>query len=76
MARLDEQYKGFCGYQPDGPGCQSSAATVYGSIGGIVTDQTGSVIPDAKLTLTNTAQGVPYRTATDSNGGYSFLSSR
>jgi len=55
--------------------CQvPSTAAVYGSIGGSVTDPSGSVIPGAKLTLTNTAQGIPYKTVTDSRGAYSFPS--
>jgi hypothetical protein len=51
-----------------------SWGAVYGSVGGIVTDQSGSVIPGAKLTLTNTAQGVPYKATTDPKGSYSFPS--
>jgi Carboxypeptidase regulatory-like domain len=51
-----------------------SRAAVYGSIGGIVTDQSGSVIPGAKLTLTNTTQGISYKAGTDSRGAYSFPS--
>ena len=47
-------------------------ADVYGSVGGIVTDQTGSVIAGATLTLTSRAQGIPYRATTDSKGAYSF----
>jgi len=51
-----------------------SQAAVYGSIGGIVTDQSGSVVPGAKLILTNTAQGIPYQASTDTRGAYSFPS--
>ena len=51
-----------------------STAAVYGSIGGIVTDRSGSVIPGAKLTLTNTAQGLPFKSSTDSKGDYFFPS--
>jgi hypothetical protein len=49
-------------------------AAVYGSISGVVTDQSGSAVPGAKVTLTNTAQGIPYKAATDSKGAYSFPS--
>ena len=49
-------------------------AAIYGSIGGIVTDQSGSVIPGSKLTLTNNAQGITYKTSTDARGAYSFPS--
>jgi Carboxypeptidase regulatory-like domain len=49
-------------------------AAVYGSIGGIVADQSGSVMPGAKLSLTNTAQGIHYGASTDSRGSYFFPS--
>jgi hypothetical protein len=49
-------------------------AAVYGSIGGNVTDPSGASIPGAKLILTNTAQGILYKTATNSRGAYSFPS--
>jgi hypothetical protein len=49
-------------------------AAVYGSIGGNVTDPSGASIPAAKLILTNTAQGILYKTATNSRGAYSFPS--
>jgi hypothetical protein len=39
---------------------------------GIVRDQTGAVIPNAKLTLTNTASGASETTRADSNGHYRF----
>ena len=55
--------------------CQiPSVAAVYGSIAGIVTDQTGSAMPGAKVTLTNTAQGIIYKASTDSRGSWSFPS--
>jgi len=49
-------------------------AAVYGSVGGMVTDPSGAVIPAAHLTLTNSAQGIPYKTSTDAKGAYSFPS--
>jgi hypothetical protein len=39
---------------------------------GIVRDQTGAVIPNAKLTLTNNANGASRTTRADSNGHYRF----
>ena len=52
----------------------ASWPAVYGSVGGIVTDQSGSVVPGSKLTLNNKAQGIPYKTNTDAKGAYSFPS--
>jgi Carboxypeptidase regulatory-like domain len=52
----------------------ASWPAVYGSVGGIVTDQSGSVVPGSKLTLNNKAQGIPYKTSTDAKGAYSFPS--
>jgi hypothetical protein len=39
---------------------------------GFVRDQSGAVIPNAKLTLTNTANGASQSTRADSNGHYRF----
>src|SRR5579883_1113966 len=52
----------------------SSWAAVTGIISGTIKDQTGAVIPGAKLTATNAAQGIQTRTITDSNGVYTFPS--
>ena len=46
-----------------------AAAAVTGSLSGAVADQTGSVIPGAKVTLTNTNQGIQNKTTTDAHGG-------
>lgn len=43
-----------------------------GTIQGTVTDPSGAVIPNAELTLTNTATGVVHKTATTSGGIFSF----
>src|SRR5579862_6897560 len=51
-----------------------SWGAVYGSVGGVVTDQSGSLVAGARLTLTNTAQGIPYKASTDPTGAYSFPS--
>src|SRR5579883_2802652 len=52
----------------------SSWAAVTGIISGTIKYQTGAVIPGAKLTATNAAQGIQTRTITDSNGVYTFPS--
>ncbi|MBZ5610879.1 MAG: carboxypeptidase regulatory-like domain-containing protein [Acidobacteriia bacterium] len=51
-----------------------SWGAVTGSIAGTVKDQTGAVIPGARLTVTNTAQGIQTKTKCDSKGTYSFPS--
>ncbi len=43
-----------------------------GSITGLVQDATGAVIPNAKVTLLNTDQGLSVVTTTDSSGVYTF----
>jgi hypothetical protein len=44
------------------------------SISGLVRDPQGAVIPEASVTATNVATGVPARTVTDSAGFYSIPS--
>jgi hypothetical protein len=41
-----------------------------GGISGVVTDQSGAVIPNAKITATNTYTKTQYETTTDSQGSY------
>ena len=41
-----------------------------GSLTGTVTDNSGAVIPNAKLTIRNTATGAQYETVTNENGQY------
>ncbi len=43
---------------------------VYGSISGNVTDSSGSVVPNAKVTITDTGKGVTYNTLTNESGNY------
>lgn len=43
-----------------------------GTITGTVTDATGAILADAKVTVTNTATNVPYRTTTTSSGDYTI----
>ncbi len=45
-----------------------------GAINGSVTDQTGAVIPGAKVTLLNKANGIAVHTASNSSGNYAFIS--
>ena len=47
-------------------------ASITGSIAGIVTDPSGSVVPGAPVTATNTATGVQATVQTDGAGFYSF----
>ena len=62
-----------------GGGVYSVAGTVGGLVGGrtglegIVTDQSGAVIPNAKLTLRNMASGASETTRAGSNGHYRFV---
>ena len=43
-----------------------------GSLTGLVQDATGAVVPNAKVTLLNTDQGLSVVTNTDSGGVYTF----
>src|ERR1700733_2199344 len=43
-----------------------------GSVTGVVQDATGAVVPNAKVTLLNTDQGLTQTTNTDSSGVYTF----
>ena len=49
-------------------------ADATGSLSGTVRDPTGAVIRRARLTATNTAQGIQTKTSTDVKGFYSFPS--
>ena len=49
-------------------------ADITGSISGIVTDSSGSVIPGATVTATNTQTGIRSVVKTDQKGFYSFPS--
>src|SRR5205823_5130904 len=48
----------------------AAAQTTTGSIVGTVTDQTGSLVPDAAVTVTNEATGIEFKATTDSSGNY------
>jgi hypothetical protein len=47
-------------------------AAVAGSISGMITDQTGSVVPNASVTVQEVSTGLAYRTFTDSKGYYTL----
>ncbi len=51
---------------------QFETATVVGT----VRDATGAVVPDAKVTLTNTATGVTAEKTSDANGNFEFFTVR
>src|SRR4051812_26735865 len=51
--------------------------TVFGqsfqaSVSGIITDPTGSVVPNVKVTVTDTARGVSFSTTGNQDGVYSI----
>ncbi len=48
----------------------ANAQAVYGSIGGTVVDSSGSIVADAKVTITDTDRNVVYTTQSDSSGRY------
>ena len=47
-------------------------AQTFGSINGVVTDPSGSVVPNAAVTVTNSATNATRGTQTDPSGFYSF----
>jgi len=51
---------------------ESRAQDVNASLAGEVTDTSGAVIPNAKITLTNEANGVQQTFTTDAGGEYNF----
>lgn len=51
--------------------CQDTwAQTTFGTITGVAKDQTGSLIPNASVTLTNEQTGFTYKTTTSDSGTY------
>ncbi|MCB1021897.1 MAG: carboxypeptidase regulatory-like domain-containing protein, partial [Acidobacteria bacterium] len=49
------------------------AQVLYGSLTGVVMDQTGATIPGAEITATNTQTGRIANTTSDAEGRYSFV---
>ena len=47
--------------------------TFYGSVVGIVTDASGSPVPDTAVTVTNTGTSERHPIATGGDGGYRFV---
>jgi len=45
-------------------------AGATGTILGTVTDSTGAIVPNAKVTVTNTATNTEFRTTSSSSGDY------
>ena len=50
-----------------------AAQVLYGSITGTVEDPSGSVVPGAKVTATNTGTGQVFEAVSDANGNYTIL---
>src|ERR1700729_3836569 len=50
----------------------SPAQTFRGGISGIVTDQTGAIVPEAALKATNEATGLVYSTTASTAGEFAF----
>ncbi len=47
---------------------------LFATLTGVVTDSTGAVVPNAKVTLTNAESGSTRDTVTDGSGYYTFAS--
>ncbi len=54
-------------------GFSVNAQTITGSVTGTLSDSSGSVIPNADVTLTNTGTGLVQRTKVDATGTFRFL---
>jgi hypothetical protein len=54
------------------PGARLAAQVDEGAISGTVTDSTGAVVPNAKVVLLNTDQGLTLESTTSNAGEYSF----
>src|SRR5581483_5902035 len=50
--------------------CAALSAQTTGSITGVVRDSSGGVVPNAQVTVTDTAQGTQLKTTTNSDGEY------
>src|SRR5262245_23871352 len=56
------------------PASIARAQVLYGSVVGNVSDSTGSAVPGATVTVTNTDTGATRDTVTDGTGAYRFTS--
>lgn len=54
------------------PGTAGAQASYTAQVRGTVTDQTGAVVQNAKLSMTNDGTGISASATTDSNGQYAF----
>lgn len=54
--------------------CAASAQVLYGTLTGVVTDTSGAVIPNAEVTVVETATGVSHKAQTNAGGTYIFTS--
>jgi hypothetical protein len=52
--------------------CMAKAQTITGSVNGTVTDPSGAVIPNAKVTATNVDTGIATATTTNNDGVYNI----
>ena len=50
----------------------AAAQTFRGGINGIVTDQTGAILPGADVKATNEATGLSYSTTSSTAGAFAF----
>jgi Carboxypeptidase regulatory-like domain len=68
----------FCGLLPVSLsliiGATAARASITGTISGVVTDPSGSVVPRAEVTVTEVSTGVSQAVQTNDDGVYSFLS--
>jgi len=55
-----------------GPPTSAGAQVLYGSLVGNVTDETGSAVPGASVTITHTETGASHEAVTDPTGSYRF----
>ena len=55
-------------------GSAALLGAVNGRVSGTLTDPTGAILPAAKLTITNIAQGIQSKTTSDAHGAYTFPS--
>ena len=60
-------------YEPQGTGTGYGSGNGSGEseVSGTVTDMNGAVVPNARVTITNTVTGASYSTTTDSDGEFS-----